>query len=375
MRKRPDRWLLTVLLLVLLFSLFTVFAFSGNAQRTVRRLSAASYALYEPTADIFLMEGQADERRPMASTTKIMTAYLAVLEGDPERPVKIPAVACGVEGSSLYLKPGERLTLRELTLGLMLRSANDAALALAIALCGSEEAFVCRMNEKAEELGLSDTHFDNPHGLDGETHYTTAHDLARLAAAALENPAFADIVKTENAVIGKGESRRVLHNHNRLLRMYDGTVGVKTGFTKKSGRCLVSAATRDGVTLVGVTLSAPDDWQDHAQMLDYGFSRLEHRVVAAPGEYRMTLPVIGGTAAAVTVENHDGYEETVDKTFAPATVEIRMCHMTEAPVQEGDILGVVILVRDGKEIARLPLTAVTESPLPRRRRFFGLFGG
>jgi D-alanyl-D-alanine carboxypeptidase len=188
--------------------------------------------------------------------------------------VTVPPEAAGVEGSSVYLKAGEKIKLEDLLYALMLSSANDAAAAIAISVSGSIDAFAELMNAKARELGLENTHFENPHGLDVEEHYTTAYELAKIAAYALENEMFAKIVSTVKHIVpaSEGGYARALVNHNRLLREYDDIIGVKTGFTKKCGRTLVSAARRGGVTLVCVTLCDGDDWRDHRAILDYGFS-------------------------------------------------------------------------------------------------------
>ena len=232
-------------------------------------LSARSAILIDGSSGETLFEKDADRRSLIASTTKIMTGLLVAEQCDPDAPVTVPAEAAGVEGSSLYLKEGETLTVRDLLYGLMLRSGNDAAVALAIHLDGSVAQFVRRMNARAYEIGLTDTHYANPHGLDSEENYSTARDLAKLSAEAMKNPAFRQVVSTETYSFG---DRRAV-NHNKLLRRYDGAVGVKTGFTKAAGRILVSAAERDGVRLIAVTIHAPDDWNDHEKLLDYGFAR------------------------------------------------------------------------------------------------------
>ena len=235
-------------------------------------------------------EKNANEKLPMASTTKIMTALVALDRLPLDRRVTARAEACGIEGSSIYMKVGETFTVEELLYALLLQSANDAATLIALETAGSVEAFAALMNEKAAALGLRDTHFENPHGLDAEGHYTTARDLAALSCAALSVPQFREIVSTVRRTIGEGESARTLVNHNRMLTAYDGAIGVKTGYTKKSGRCLVSAAERGGVTLVAVTIDDGDDWRDHAAMLDYGFAGLESVVLCEAGEIWRDLP-------------------------------------------------------------------------------------
>ena len=203
-----------------------------------------------------------------------MTALTVLREGgDLDRSFTIPPEACGIEGTSIYLQPGETLTVRDLLYALLLSSANDAATALALCCSGSIPAFADRMNRIAEQLGLENTHFVNPHGLDHPEHYSTARDLALIAAAAFEDVNFREIVSTRRYLIPAPDGgRRILTNHNKLLSRYSDCVGVKTGFTKKSGRCLVSAAERDGVLLISVTLNDPNDWNDHTLLLDYGFS-------------------------------------------------------------------------------------------------------
>ena len=178
----------------------------------------------------------------MASTTKIMTALCAIEQGDLDRVYTVKPEYTQAEGSSMYLKPGEKLTIRDTLYGLMLMSGNDAALAIA-GECGGQEQFVGKMNDKAAELGLIHTHFENPNGLDGETHHTTAQELAQLTAEALKNPDFREIVGTWST----NRAGRVMTNHNKMLKLYDGAIGVKTGFTKKCGRCLVSAVERNSL--------------------------------------------------------------------------------------------------------------------------------
>lgn len=258
-----------------------------SAPEAAPRISAGCCVLMDADTGELLWSRHPDTPGLIASTTKIMTAYLVCLAGEPERAVSIPAEAVGVEGSSLYLKQGEVLTRQELLLGTMLQSGNDAALALAIDTAGSEAAFVARMNETARSLGLQNTHYANPHGLDSEGNYGSARDLALLSAAALRLPAFRQIVSTRSAVV-TGE--RVLTNHNRLLWRCPGCIGVKTGYTRAAGRLLVSAAQREGRTLICVTVNDPEDWKDHCALLDWGFARYLPRQIAAAGAPLMTAP-------------------------------------------------------------------------------------
>ena len=266
-------------------------------------VSAGSYVLADGATGRILASRGADEERPVASTTKILTCLVALEEADPAAAVTVPKEAVGTEGSSMYLFAGERLTVLDLLYGLMLESANDAAVTLAICVSGSVDAFAARMNEKAARLGMDHSHFENPHGLPAEGHVSSARDLAILFRAALENPVFAEIVGTERKTIPIGDGKtQVLVNHNRLLRSYPDCIGGKTGYTVSAGRCLVSAARRGGATLIAVTLDDPRDWQDHKTLFEYGFSLFETRVFA-PGEIRAVLPVSGGEAAAAVFSN------------------------------------------------------------------------
>ena len=327
-------------------------------------VSAASAVLICGDDGRCLYAKDADTRREMASTTKIMTAIVALENGDLSAVVPIADEAVGVEGSSIYLRRGESMTLSDLLYALLLQSANDAAVAIAVHVGSSVDGFVGMMNEKAEALGLCNTHFENPHGLSEEDHYTTARDLASLAAYALKNTTFRTICATKSAKI-KGD--RVIYNHNKLLLSYPDAIGVKTGFTKSGGRCLVSAAERDGSTLIAVTLRAPDDWNDHTKMLDYGFSLYETVSLAAVGEFSFRLPVLGGDAETVYIRNRDALTLHLLKSRASVIARPEINRTLFAPVFEGDILGRVAFYCDEKLIATLPLYAeeTVERPRPR----------
>ena len=321
-------------------------------------VSAHSAVLIDADSEKVLWSKDAEERMPMASTTKIMTALVAIENADISSEIAVPRGAVGVEGSSVCLKDGELLTLEELLYAMLLESANDAAAAIAISVGGSIEDFAVMMNQKAEELGLENTSFANPHGLDAENHYTTAHDLAVIAANALKNETFQKIVSTYKYRIPlEKESYRYLMNHNKMLRLYDGAIGVKTGFTKKSGRCLVSAAERDGLRLVAVTLNAPDDWHDHAQMLDYGFENFEMREIAAEGQYSFKLSCVGGTESEITVSNKESIKKCMPKGDGKAEVTVYLPHFLYAPVKAGDEIGKIVLSKNGETLGEVSLNA------------------
>lgn len=258
-----------------------------------------------------LFEKHADARSLIASTTKIMTALVALEHCDPEDEFTVPPEATGIEGSSMYLKAWETLSIRALLYGLMLQSGNDAAVALALACSGSVSEFVALMNLKAQKLHLTNTHFENPNGLDSPQHYSTARDLATLTRCALKNDTFAQIVATKSVRLGD----RCLTNHNKLLWSLDGALGVKTGYTRAAGRVLVSAAEREGRRLIAVTIHDGNDWADHRALYEDGFAAYQTRRVVGAGETvaRMTLPD-GTTArlrAAQSLEYAARAEETV----------------------------------------------------------------
>ncbi len=322
-------------------------------------VSAAAAFLLQPDTDTAVFEKNAGQRLPMASTTKIMTAILVLEKLPLDLPVCIPAEAVGVEGSSIYLHAGETLTVSELLSALLLESANDAATALALTVGGSIERFAQMMNEKAASLGLTDTHFSNPHGLDSQEHYTTAADLAHLTAYCMQNPAFRELVSLYRTTIPLcGDTgTRVLTNHNRLLRSYEGVIGVKTGFTRRSGRCLVSAAERDGVLLIAVTLNAPDDWQDHTAMLDFGFSLFDAPALDRLQPDSFSLPVVGGTSDSLTLRAAETPHVVLPACHGDITARVELPHFLYAPIARGDRIGQIVYLCDGAEIALSPLYA------------------
>ena len=351
-----------------------------DADISVPGISAQSAILIEVQNGNIVYEKNAHIRLPMASTTKIMTAIVAMEYADPAMMVEIPPAAVGVEGSSIYLYAGECLSLENLLYALLLESANDAAVAIAIAVAGSVDAFAELMNLKAAALGLTDTHFTNPHGLDHEQHYTTASDLAKIAAYCMQNELFRTIVATQRMTIPLHDTEgvRLLLNHNRLLRTYQGTIGLKTGFTKRSGRCLVSAAERDGVTLIAVTLNAPDDWDDHSHMFDYGFDRFESQLLQTANGYTHTLPVIGGVQTSVTVSNTNEVRVVLPRNHGEITFTCELPRWTVGGIVQGQELGHLVWRCDGEMIASVPLVAQTSVPAISQRmtlweRFLALF--
>ncbi len=323
-------------------------------------ISAKSAILIDSDSGRVLYEHNSYEKLPMASTTKIMTGLLACESGKLSETVKVSAFASGTEGSSLWLKIGEKQTLENLTYGLMLKSGNDAAVAIAEYLGGSVDAFALLMNKKAREIGAVNTNFENPHGLDSDGHYTTAYDLALIARDAMKNEKFSEIVSTKTYSIPmKGEKwDRALKNHNKLLWNYEGCNGVKTGFTKKCGRCLVSSAKRNGRELICVTLNAPDDWKDHTYLLNFGFDNFETEVVAKKGEYASSYVYDEKNNRSVKLNFADDFITSVaendvlkteikyEKIILPAKKGIKAGSMIV--YCNGEIIGEIDLVTDKK---------------------------
>lgn len=313
------------------------------------------------TGDGKLLYGKGEnERAGMASTTKIMTALLAaeyIEKKGLDCVTVVTAETAGIEGSSVYLKAGEKVRLLDLLYATLLASANDGAATLALAVSGDMDSFVEAMNQRAEALGLKNTHFENPHGLSDEEHYTTAYELGVLAAHAMENDLFAKVCSTKSYTFAGEGITRSFSNHNRMLSSYPGAIGVKTGFTKATGRCLVTAAERDGVRLIAVTLDAPDDWNDHRAMLDYGFSQLECLSLAAPGAFSYELPVVNGAAPQVTAVNRDALSLVMRKDHGEITHRVELPAFHYAGIAEGTPLGRVVFYEDGKKIGEVALVA------------------
>ncbi|MBQ1260217.1 MAG: D-alanyl-D-alanine carboxypeptidase [Clostridia bacterium] len=326
----------------------------SQSNASLPSLSARSAAVIECTSGEIVFAKNEDERLPMASTTKIMTALTVISTCRLSDTVTVPKEACGIEGSSVYLREGECFTVEELLYALMLASANDAATALAIHAKGSVEAFAEEMNRQAEALGLSDTHFTNPHGLNDKDHYTTAKELAIISAHAVKNETFRKICSTKKTVIKRDskESARLLTNHNKMLSLYDGAFGIKTGFTKISGRCLVSGAEKNGLSFIAVTLNAPDDWNDHKAMLDLSFSLYEKRVLLKKGELSITLPLVGSLQSSVLCTNTEDICVIVPRGLSDIERIVEIKRFEFSPIDKGEQVGRIIFKYKGKIIAQ-----------------------
>lgn len=341
--------------------LLSLFAFGAEGLGSYDLSAECAVVLCVQTGEI-LFGKNAHKRHSMASTTKIMTSLIALEENTPNRVIKADFDSINVEGTSMGLKVGDRVTLENLTYGMLLLSGNDSANLTAKAIGGSNEDFALIMNERAKQIGMKETNFVTPSGLDHEKHYTTAYDMALLGCEAVKNPKFLSICSKKKAVINYGNPpcERTLYNHNKLLSYYDGALGIKTGFTKKSGRCLVSCAEKDGVMLVAVTLNAPSDWNDHKLMLDYGFSQIN----AVSRSEETFISVTGGRKSKVKVRSSNTVLCT-DKY----TKQIYTEKFLYAPVKKGDIVGEVRYFSGDKELTRSPVFAdenVSDRPLKKQ---------
>ena len=315
-----------------------------------RAVSARRAYVLDTVSGRVLFDRNSNEQSLIASTTKIMTALIICEQCNVLDRMRIPKEAVGIEGSSMYLREGEILTLQELLYGLMLSSGNDAAVALAIYCGGTVEGFAELMNDKARNLGLSGTHFENPNGLDAPGHYSTARDLAVLAAYAMKNPVFAKTVSSKSVKVGE----RYLTNHNKLLWRVEGADGVKTGYTQAAGRILVSSAMRDGRRLVAVTIDAPDDWNDHASLLEEGFSRYSVQKVVSEGDCIGTLEVLGGESCQVQLLAEEDFFYALAAEESPQLV-VPGPGFVYAPAVEGAQAGCAYVLVEGTAVGKVPM--------------------
>ena len=314
---------------------------AGRAEAV--EVSASAAILMDMDSGRVLYERNAGTRMLIASTTKIMTALVAIRDGSLGDTVKVSREAAYTEGSSMYLKEGEKLTLETLLYGLLLCSGNDAAVAVAEHVGGSVEGFVERMNDTALELGMEDTSFANPNGLDDEAHYSTARDMAVLARAAVEDETLVRIASTRTVTIGG----RTMTNHNKLLSFMDGCIGLKTGYTKAAGRTLVSCAERGGQRLIAVTLQDGNDWADHQSLFDYGFAAYPAKRMAQLGHElaeKDGVPLVAADSFAWPLAQGEALETSLE-----------LDRELTAPLRMGTRVGEAVFSLNGKEVGRVAL--------------------
>lgn len=363
-----------MLLKKLCLTLILVIFFSFSAYSAdVPSLSASSAVLINAVTKEIIYEKNAYTHRSMASTTKIMTGILAIESGRLSEIVA--AKNMEAEGTSIGLKNGYRLTLEALVWGMMLESGNDAAKLTAAYLSGSEEDFASLMNDKASEIGMRSTNFVTASGLDADEHYSTAYDMALLGAYAVSNPVFREIcsAKTKRIEFIEPGIVRTFSNHNRLLSSCEGVFGIKTGFTKKSGRCLVTACEREDTVLVAVTLNAGDDWNDHRKLYDYGYK------ACGTEDVFMRIPdsiiVYGGNDDAVSIVLSCNPMKVCRRNRSSSiTQRVYLPEFIYAPVKKGDILGKIELIADGKVISQSSIISsediMSAEPLPEKKSVF-----
>lgn len=355
-RQWMKKWMGMILLVCL--TVFNCPAISAEAEASV---SAQSCILMEAVTGEILYEKQAYEQRPMASTTKIMSALLCIESGDLDTEFVVDSDAIHVEGSSMGLVEGDTVTKRALCYGMLLPSGNDAAGAAAVKIAGSYAAFADQMNEKAQQLGMTQTHFVTPSGLHDENHYSTAYDMAILTAAALQNETFREICGQSSAQVcfGNPPYQRWLTNSNKLLTMDNTVIGVKTGFTDEAGRCLVSASVRNGITLICVTLNDKNDWQDHLALYEYGFSQVCPTAVSFPEDWK--IPVTGGTTEYVSIRAEKTLTVGTREKSAPMLeYQLETEPFLYAPVTAGQRVGTWTAIQDGRKVAQGSLCAAQD---------------
>ncbi|MBQ2696981.1 MAG: D-alanyl-D-alanine carboxypeptidase [Clostridia bacterium] len=354
--------------LLLMINLFV--AFSAQAAYDITP-TAKSAIMIDAASGTVLYSKNPNERLGMASTTKIMTGILALEYGNLNDVYTVSPNGDWVEGSSIYLNPDEKITLETLLYGLLLKSGNDAALAIAKHISGSEQAFVALMNEKAAELGLKNTHFANPHGLYAEEHYTTAHELAKLAAYAMQNPVFEQIVNTsqyKEKPVGERDGR-VINNANKLISMFAEADGIKPGYTPETGRTLVGSASKNGVRVITVTLDCSDDWNEHKMMFDHAFANFERKTVLKKGDSVGTYRVKNGNYNEVGVVIDKDIIMLVGKNgTGKYEIEMESEHLT-APVTEGQKVGSARICFEDGSVQEVSLLANGDVPV-RERNFF-----
>lgn len=343
----------------------------ADPKRNPQVVAAPSYVLMDAETGRVLASRNMHERRAPASTTKTMTALLAVEQGELNSQFTIGHNPPQVGESSIALQKGEQLTLFELIEAAMIRSANDSCVAIAEAVAGTEAEFVKKMNVRAQQLGAKNTHFVNPHGLNDPEHYSTAYDLALIARAAMKHEVFRQIVKTKETTI-RGNAKvggvRKLFNRNRLLFRWDEADGIKTGYTRQAGRCLISSATRiDPATnrpwqLIGVVLHSPDSWADSANLLiRHGFEKYQPTVVVRGGQELAEITVEGGAHEAKAVAAHEIRLPLLPSEQALLTKQVHPLKRS-APIKEGQTIAWLEWQLNGHKIASVPLVAQEAVP-------------
>ncbi len=330
----------------------------------VPSVSAKTAVVMDINTGRVLYEKDKDEKIYPASTTKIMTALIAVEQGNMDKEVKIPPEAVGVEGSSIYLAQGEKLPMRDLVYGLMLRSGNDSAVAIAEEIAGSTEEFVNMMNRRAQEIGAKNTHFMNPNGLQDENHYTTAYDMALMARQAMHNPTFREVAKAKSYQADRGEGKfNMFYNKNKVVYQYEGGTGIKIGFTKTAGRTLVASSERDGMELICVVMNDPNWFEDSYALMDYAYSNYQQYRIAEKNTPLKEFDVTGGDKGKVFVgTREDVYCSILKGKEANVQIAYELAQKSAAPITRWQEAGLLHVSIEGTYCYSVPLYYLEDIP-------------
>jgi len=351
--------------IIVVFCAFSVSATDNENAERPPTLSAQAYVLFCADNGEILAGNNADTPMGMASTTKIMTSLLALEYAEHDDKVVKFTSEMTAEGSSMYLKAGDKVRLSDLASGMMTVSGNDAALAAAIAISGDAESFSDLMNKRASKIGMKNTCFKNPSGLSEEGHFSTPFDMALLMAEAMENDAFRELTSKKTVTvdfINPPDHRVTYNNHNRLLSRYEFCIGGKTGYTKASGRCLVTCSEKDNLRLIAVTFNAPSDWQDHTKLYDYGFAN-KAAVVAGDTEDIYTVNVMGSVKESVSASVTETHKYVADKSvIGKVKTEIYVIPFAFAPLKKGDVVGKIVCTLEGKVLIENNIVAQDDAP-------------
>lgn len=347
--------MLFVIALIMVCTLSLITMQTGFAVSEDISISARGAIMLECSTNTVLYAKNAHEKLPMASTTKVMTALVAIENGDLDELVTTADEAYGVEGSSIYLSKNEQLSLRDLLYGLMLRSGNDAAVAIAIHVGGSVDRFTALMNKKAAELGAYNTNFVNPNGLPDDNHYTTAYDLGLICSAALKNDTFRQIVSTQYHTAETGTVKRTMMNKNKLLWQYEGAIGIKTGYTQKAGKCLTFASERNGMTVVGVVLNCPDMFPDSIKLMDHCFNTYEMYTVISANTPVVRSQVDNTLQLATFVTANDVCIPVKKSEGIKLKTQISLKEKLSSPLSRGENTGKLLLYNEHSLVATVDL--------------------
>lgn len=348
---------LTIVILIIFIIGFSLPAYGETKPLNPPSVSAETAIVIEAESGKIIYEKKADQKAYPASITKILTALLAVEQGDLDKKVKVSDNAAGVEGSSIYLEKGELIPLKDLVYGLMLRSGNDAAIAIAEEVGGTKEGFVDMMNTRVQEIGAVNTHFMNPNGLHDDDHYTTAHDMALISREAMKNSAFREVAKAKSWNADRGVGKyNYFYNKNKVVYQYDGGTGIKIGFTKTAGRTLVASSERDGMELICVVLNAPDWFNDTYHLMDYGYAQYEKSVIAQGEKALKAVKVLQGEKDHVFIGPKEDVTCPIRKG-EPGNIAIEyvMDTAVTAPIHRWDQAGELKIYLEEEYLYTVPL--------------------